>query len=65
MHQQKTEELSLQYAAWDILEDERKVTTALLPNTAFNQKWKSYYRRLLFKAPYMEHDVQIFKNDSS
>jgi uncharacterized protein with NRDE domain len=52
MQQHKTEELSLQHAAWDILEDERKITTALLPNTGISQKWKSYCLRLLFKALY-------------
>ncbi len=51
MHQQKTEELSLQYAAWDILEDERKVTTALLPNTGIQPEMEELLSSTFIQSP--------------
>ncbi len=51
MHQHKTEELSLQHAAWDILEDERKVTTALLPNTGIQPEMEELLSSTFIQSP--------------
>lgn len=51
MHQHKTEELSLQLAAWDILEDERKVTTALLPNTGIQPEMEELLSSTFIQSP--------------
>jgi uncharacterized protein with NRDE domain len=51
MLQHQTEELILQHAAWDILEDERKVTTALLPNTGIQAEMEELLSSTFIQSP--------------
>lgn len=51
MLQHQTEELTLQHAAWDILEDERKVTTALLPNTGIQPEMEELLSSTFIQSP--------------
>ena len=60
MHQHKTEELSLQHAAWDILEDERKVTTALLPNTGIQPEMEELLSSTFYSKPRIWNTVFEF-----
>lgn len=51
MLQQPTEESVLQHAAWDILEDERKVTTELLPNTGIHPEMEELLSSTFIQSP--------------
>ncbi|MGP4882532.1 hypothetical protein ACTXQV_64875 [Klebsiella pneumoniae] len=41
----------MQHAAWDILEDERKVTTALLPNTGIQPEMEELLSSTFIQSP--------------